>query len=174
MTGDYVILRLFLIKILHSHTNMVSGLSGQKDTWWGTECSAGLAMMAAAHGHGLSNRLLLFSPPLFALLPRMGSNSQSSCQSFCLQVYPTIPGFSFCCYGQVGGGEVTKAQVKRMLRDLTVDKSLLVGSQETHIRSMCELAWKAWASVSGEKHGLVGTDTRLKKNLVLQLWRGNH
>lgn len=67
MTGDYVILRLFLIKILYSHTNMVSGLSGQKDTWWGTECSVGLAMTAAAHRHGLSNRLLLFSPPLFAL-----------------------------------------------------------------------------------------------------------
>lgn len=61
MTGDYVILRLFLVKILYSHTNMVSGLSGQKDTWWGTECSVGLAMTAAAH------RLLLFSPPLFAL-----------------------------------------------------------------------------------------------------------
>lgn len=28
MTGDYVILRLFFIKILYSHTNMVSGLTG--------------------------------------------------------------------------------------------------------------------------------------------------
>lgn len=139
-------LRLFLTKTLYSHTNMVNGLSGQKDTWSGTECLVGLAVTAAACGHGLSNRLLLLSLLsllCLALLPRMGSNSQSSCQGFCLQVHPTIPGFSFHCYGQVGGGEVTKAQVKRMLRDLTVDKSLLVGSQETHVRSTCELAWRA-------------------------------
>lgn len=84
MTGDYAMLRLFLTKILYSHTNMVNGLSGQTDMWWGTECLVGLAVTAAARGHGLSNRLLLFSPPLFALLPRMGSNSQSSCQSFLL------------------------------------------------------------------------------------------
>lgn len=61
MTGDYVILRLFLIKILYSHTNMVSGLSGQEDTWWGTECSVGLAMTAAAHGHGLATDYYFFS-----------------------------------------------------------------------------------------------------------------
>lgn len=95
-----------------------------------------------------------FFPSSLCLLPRMGSNSQSSCQSFCLQVYPTIPGFSFCCYGQVGGGEVTKAQVKRMLRDLTVDKSLLVGSQETHkehvwvgVEGLSQCEWReTWVS----------------------------
>lgn len=142
MTGDYVILRLFLIKILYSHTNMASGLSGQKDTWWGTECSVGLAMTAAAHGHGLSNRLLLF-PLLSLLVAQDGLKLPILLPELLLASISHYTWILFCCYGQVGGGEVTKAQVKRMLRDLTVDKSLLVGSQETHIRSMCELAWKA-------------------------------
>lgn len=141
MTGNLKV--VFLIKILYSHANMVNGLSGQKDKGWGIECLVGLAVKAAACGHGLSNRLPLF--PLLswlylALLPRMGSNSQCFCQWRGLPSIPTTPGFPFHYFG---GGKVIKAQVKRMLRGLTVDKSLLVESQETHVRSTCELVWKA-------------------------------
>lgn len=85
---------------------MVNGLSGQRDTWSGTECSVGLAVMAAACGRG-------FLPPLLALsclLPRMGSNSQSSCQSFCLQVHPTIPGFFLHCYKLEEGSNQSPGQ----------------------------------------------------------------
>lgn len=135
MAAEYVILRKFLTKILCSLISMVNGLSGWEDTWSGTECSVGLAVTGCCRG---------FLPPLLALsclLPRMGSNSQSSCQSFCLRVTPLYLDSFFTVTSW--RREVTKAQVKRMWRDLTVDKSLLVGSQETHVRSTCELAWKA-------------------------------
>lgn len=144
MTGDFAILRLFLIKIVYSHANMVNGLSERKDTGWGTECLFCLAVKAAAFGYGLSNRLPLF--PLLSWLCLADcpgwAQTPNAPASVCrgLPSIPTTPGFPFHCFG---GGKVIKAQVKRMLRGLTVDKSLLVESQETHVRSTCELVWKA-------------------------------
>lgn len=105
MTGDYVILRLFLIKILYSHTNMVSGLSGQKDTWWGTECSVGLAMTAAAHGHGLSNRLLLFSPPLFACCPGWAQTPNPPARASACKYIPLYLDSLFAVTGKLEEGK---------------------------------------------------------------------
>lgn len=105
MAAEYVILRKFLTKILCSHISMVNGLSGWEDTWSGTECSVGLAVTGCCRG---------FLPPLLALsclLPRMGSNSQSSCQSFCLRVTPLYLDSFFTVTSW--RREVTKAQVKK-------------------------------------------------------------
>lgn len=95
MTREYVILRLFLTKILYSPIDMVNGLSGQKDTWSGTECLVGLAVTAAARGHGFPSSLcfVLLCCPGWAQTPNPPARASAcKCTPLYLGSFFTVTG----------------------------------------------------------------------------------